>query len=163
MQAFSPMVLEVPYLSQAFLLLKCCSLPPSSSLSWKKKSHYKRQKDFRLLFIHENLISGTSNRRWTVALLEIGFGKHKGFFLLMRLLQLLLLLLIFFPYWHLRNLKTFSFTSSVSLFLHCYTESHEFLIITLIFSLRKLVGFFFLLITQGVWAVLKPELTLIYQ
>lgn len=31
-----------------------------------------------------NLISGTSHRTWTVALLETGFGNHKGFLLLMR-------------------------------------------------------------------------------
>lgn len=57
----------------------CPQAQPSSSLSWKKKSHYKSQKDFRLLSTHENLISGTSYGTWTMVQLEIEFRGAQGF------------------------------------------------------------------------------------
>lgn len=83
-----------------------------------------------------------------MAQLEIGFEEHKGFLLLMRLLQQLLLLLIFFPHKPLRNLKTFSFTFPFPLCLYCCIESHEFVITTLIYLCQillsqKICRFFF--------------------
>lgn len=131
----------------------CPQAQPISSLSWKKKSHYKSQKDFRLLSTHENLISGTSYGTWTMVQLEIGFGEHKGFLLLMRLLQQQLLLSIFLPHWPLRNL---------------YWEPWilELLIITLIVLWLITLShyyYYYFLITQGTCTILKPRLVLTYK